>query len=155
MRHTGWVVLALVLLIRTRLLSKNSPSWLWDGRVSLCSDKINRCWWSHLLLLFPRICAILFIPCPGWTKEKSSCVLLSETNLQKARESGMLRPCPLTSAASWNAAGSLGRHCALLCDGLDPGKGFSWLRQRSSGSSGLCVRWYQGGSLKHGLDKYL
>lgn len=95
------------------------------------------------------------IPCPGWTKEKSSCVLLSETNLQKARESGVLRPCPLTSAASWNAASSPGRHCELLYDGLYPGKGFSWLRQKSSGSSGLCVGWYQGGSLKHGLDKYL
>lgn len=34
----------------------------------------------------------------------------------------MLRLCPLTSAASWNAASSPGRHCELLCDGLYLGR---------------------------------
>lgn len=56
--------------------------------------------------------------------EQSSPVLQTEANLQKARESGMLIPCPLANAASWNAASSPGRHCELLYDGLDPGKGF-------------------------------
>lgn len=73
-RHPCWVVLALAPLSRLHLLNQNCLAWFWDGKVLFWPDKIDACWWSYLLFLFPCICPTIFIPGPACIGDKWSII---------------------------------------------------------------------------------